>query len=41
MNMPFRRSKPLSVRVLNAVASGAGSARGMIRRHGPRLKRRG
>jgi hypothetical protein len=32
MNMPFRRSKPLPIRMLNAVAATAGSARGVVRR---------
>ena len=27
MHMPFRRSKPLPVRLLNAAAAGAGTAR--------------
>ena len=31
MNLPFQRSKPLPVRMLNAVAATAGSARGLVR----------
>jgi hypothetical protein len=35
MKMPFRRSKPLPVRILNAVAATAGDARMVVRRHNP------
>ena len=31
MHMPFRRSKPLPMRVLNAVAATAGNARMVVR----------
>jgi hypothetical protein len=33
MHMPFRRSKPLPMRMVNAVAATAGTARMVIRRH--------
>ena len=32
MNMPFRRSKSLPVRMLESAAATAGSARGLVRR---------
>jgi len=32
MKMPFKRRKPLSVRVLNSAAAGAGMARGRVGR---------
>jgi len=38
--MPFRRSKPLPARMLNAAAAGAGNARRALRRM-PRMLRRG
>ncbi len=41
MNMPFRRTKPLPVRMLTAVAARAGDARGIVRKGATRLKRRG
>jgi len=35
MNMPFRRPKPLPLRMLNAVAATAGTARMAVRRRTP------